>query len=485
MLTDLESQLPTRRYVNTLLQDSNILALIRLSPKFQKAGNGLLRDLFILLRHYVNFPIDDNTGVQFSRAMSHEKHHQRLAQLQRTALRHFSSKLSILALSNYGAIDRREDLETQLGGLTDGELKEICTLLGLRVEYPVASKTVVDRRLLLEIMVSTHERRKTFQDAVKDLNVQPTETELYDPSLLRNESYNGSHSLAIPKLNLQYLSIGDFLWRSFVLYRCEQFFEIRKYLEGVVKRLQPQSISPTDVHFKGFSKLALPITKPAILEAAPAKVGHEHPAFVKAEVTLNVSKLADTVQREWEALRPEEVVYLLTVKPMEDSRGSMNGHYDPMSAQAAGILTLRTAEVVQVLDEQGRSIREPKPEYVNGYGRRPHITRLIVKLDPLAFKTDVASKEMGKSDVYESINVIVRRNQRENNWKRVLESIQNLALSDVPLPGWLQEVFLGYGDPTSATHSRLPGALKAVNLQDTFVDWEHVLDSFNDQVRIG
>jgi len=242
-LTDLESQLPTRRYVNTLLQDLNLLALIRLSPMFNSQANGLLRDLYVLFRHFVNFSIDDNTGTQYSRAQSYEKHYETLARLQRTALKHFKSKLTILALSNYGAIDRREDLEGQVSELTDEELTGLCSLLGFRTAYPATAHIEVTRELLMEVLVSAHERRKTFQEAVSDLSTQPTEIELYDASLARNETYNGARSLAIPKLNLQYLSVGDFLWRSFILYRCEQFFEVQKFLEEIIKRLQPTLLS--------------------------------------------------------------------------------------------------------------------------------------------------------------------------------------------------------------------------------------------------
>jgi len=86
---------------------------------------------------------------------------------------------------------------------------------------------------------------------------------LFEPSLLRNEMYNGSKPLAIPKLNLQYLSVGDFLWRSFILHRCESYFEIRKDVEDALKRLQPStSQGATVTRFNGFSKMALPISKP-------------------------------------------------------------------------------------------------------------------------------------------------------------------------------------------------------------------------------
>ena len=263
-LTDLESQLPTRRYVNSLIQDLNLPAVIRISPMFSLPENGLLRDLFGLFRHFSNFPIDDNTGSEYSQAQSYERHCGVLARLQRVALKHFKDKLTVLALSNYGAISRRQDLEEFLTQLTDDELEEMCRLLGFRTAYPSTANVQVNRKLLMEIMLFAHEKKKTFQETVRNLSIQPTETALYEPSLLRNETYNGSRPLAIPKLNLQYLSVGDFLWRSFILYRCEQFFEIRRYLEDTIKRLQPRGTGISGgVQFDGFSKMALPITKPA------------------------------------------------------------------------------------------------------------------------------------------------------------------------------------------------------------------------------
>ena len=219
------------------------------------------------------------------------------------------------------------------------------------------------------------------------------------------------------------------------------------------------------------------------MEIAPAKVGHDQPAYVRAEITLNVSKLADTVRQDWDSLRQGDIIYLLTVDATEVSREQTNGHSKQSVEEASGLHALRTAEVVQVLDENGRSIREPRSDQMNGYGTRPRIRRLIVNLDPLAFKVDGELREKGRADVYESLNVIVRRNQRENNFKQILETIQSLALSDIPIPSWLQEVFLGYGDPASATYARLPNQLKAIDFRDTFVDWQHLVDSFPGKVR--
>lgn len=443
-----------------------------------RRDNGLLRDLYILLRHYVLFPIDDHTGIQYSREESHNMHDKDLARLQRLALKSFSEKLTILALSNYASIDLRTELEGHLRSLDDGELEKLTSMLGFRTCYPKISGLNTTRDLSQEVLLSTFERTKTFQEAVADMSVLPTETALYEESLLRNEIYDGSRPLAIPKLNLQYLSSGDFLWRSFILHRCEQFFEIRRYLEDVIKRVRPtRSGGGPEIGFDGFSKVALPVSKPAILETAPPKLGSYEPAFVRAEITLNVSRLADNVRKDWDALRPEDTVFLVCASPSK-ADGMTNGHGAIEGPEASGLRAVRVAEVVMLLDENGRPVREPRPDQVNGHGPRPRIRRLLVNLDPVAFEDDISRKAKGLPDVYEQINLVVRRNKRENNFKKILETIRSLTVSEVSIPAWLQDVFLGFGDPTAATHQNLPNFIKALDIRDTIIDWQHLLKSF-------
>jgi intron-binding protein aquarius len=260
-LADLQSQLPTRRYVNTLLQDLHTLPAIRMSQAFNDEDNGLLRDLYALLKHFTYFSIDDHTGIQHTSTEAYERHCATLASLQRIAIKHFKEKLTILALSNYASVDKRSELEGHLATLTDAEVTELCILLGLRTSYPSETKVVANRQFLIEVLLSSHEKRKTFQETARDLSILPTELTLFEPALLRNDNYDGSQPLAIPKLNLQYLTVGDFLWRSFILHRCESFYEIRKHVEETVKRLRPRMDRAGQTYFDGFSKMALPISR--------------------------------------------------------------------------------------------------------------------------------------------------------------------------------------------------------------------------------
>ncbi|KAI1104656.1 P-loop containing nucleoside triphosphate hydrolase protein [Jackrogersella minutella] len=474
-ISDLLSQLPTRRYVNTLLQDLHILPAIRLSPMYNDEDNGLLRDQWSLLSHYVHFTIDDQTGAQYSRTETYDKHCAQLAKLQRVALRHFKDKLTVLALSNYGSIDKRSELENLLEALTDEETKRLATLLELRTEYPESINVSIDRPFLTEVLLSTYEKRQTFQEVARDTNILPTEDTLFDQGLLRTDNYDGSAPLALPKLKLQYLSVGDFLWRALVLYRCESFYGIRKDIGDALRRLRPESKRPGETTFAGFSRMALPISRPSILEVVPALVGDDKPSAVNAEISLDVRRLTDNIRREWDSLRPDDVVFLVAVDASASKAISNGSAHTISEAQRLGLISVRSAEVAQVMDDKGKSIRDPAA-YFNGHNRSP-TRRVQLRLDPKTYKEDLDRTSGGKPDVYERINLIVRRNGRENNFKPVLESIRSLCLSEVPLASWLHENFLGYGDPAGATYKHLPNRIGKLDFRDTFLDWQHLVAS--------
>lgn len=477
-LIDLISQLPTRRYTNPLLQDLNILPVLRTSTFHAKQEGALLRDLTNLLEHFQNFAIDDLGNTESGPEGTRKAHYNALARLQQVALQHFESKLKVLAFSNYGSINKRGELQSHFATLTDAELEKLCSLLGIRTSYPASTGLSANRAVLLETLLSSFSQPRSFQDAVSQLSIVPTDSSIYDPALLRNEKYDGFRPLGIPKLNLHYLTLSDFMWRSFQLYQAEAFYSIRKDMESVVRRLKPKPSRDRGTHFEGVSRMALPIEKPAIIEVGTPKVGSSKPSFVRAEVILDVSRLSDKIRKDWDSLRPRDTVFLLSVKAPETSRQLSNGHYEGGTELSEAFTVLRTAEVVQALDENSRPLRDVQ---TNGYTSKPRKRRLLLDLDPRAYHSDKESIAKGKVDIYASINVIVRRQGRENNFKPVLETIQRLVSSNTSLPSWLQEVYLGYGDPSSASFTSLANRLETVDYLDTFLDWQHLTLSFPDK----
>ncbi|RMZ90180.1 hypothetical protein DV736_g2592, partial [Chaetothyriales sp. CBS 134916] len=475
LLIDLSNQLPTRRYTQVLLRDMNLLPALVTSVLYQNAENTLFHQLVALLKHFDALSIDLSDQREDWVAGVQSTHHAQIVRLQTVAFKHFEHKLRVLALSNDAAIDQRAELEQHFGSLSDDELKQLCTLLGFRTAYPAALGIPAGRALWLECLVYAYERPVDFGRLVGQLSISPTEQGLYEPKLLHNDGYDGAEPLAMPKLNLQYLSLADFMWRSFELYQAESFYAIRKDVEGFVRRMKPRAGRDTATTlFDGFTKMAMPIDHPAIIDVAPPRVGTSHAAYVRSEVSLDVSRLTDSMRQEWDNLRPKDVVYLLHVTAPAQPNGRL-GHAGAAGADI-GLLKLRTAEVVQVLDDNGRALRDVAS--TNGYGARPRRRRLMLDLDPVTFQKDKAALAKTNNDVYATLNVIARRPGRENNFKPVLETIQKLVGSKAALPSWLDEVFLGYGDAQSASFPHLDNKIAELDFLDTFLDWHHLNESF-------
>lgn len=50
------------------------------------------------------------------------------------------------------------------------------------------------------------------------------------------------------------------------------------------------------------------------------------------------------------------------------------------------------------------------------------------------------------------------------------------------MPIWLEEVFLGYGDPSGAYYKNIASRPAELDFRDTFVDWTHLIESFPGKV---
>ena len=208
----------------------------------------------------------------------------------------------------------------------------------------------------------------------------------------------------------------------------------------------------------------------SILEVVPPTVGGDVPSTVRAEVSIDLRRVSEHARREWEALRPDDVLFLLAVDASKAKKVANGG--GPLSeAEKLGLAAVRAAEVIQIFDDKGRAIRDAQA-YFDGHNRSSS-RRIQLRLDARAYKEDTESRK----NVYDGINLLVRRSGRENNFKPVLESIRDLTLSDIPLASWLHEVFLGYGDPAGATYKQLPNRIKRVDYRDTFLDWQHLIES--------
>ncbi|CAK0785152.1 hypothetical protein CVIRNUC_008358 [Coccomyxa viridis] len=482
LLIDLLSQLPTRRFVRTLLEDKAILIKCRMSPLLEHPQGELYRQLVDLFHFYQYFPIDDHTGQPVTDAEIVALQYSRLTQLQRLFFKYHPS-LKELALSNCGTLQKRSVLEPALKGLDFAELQNLVVRqLRLVADDDLWAQ---NPEFLMEVVVSKYERRRSQTETVNAMPLYPTEAILWDENQVPKVHYTGETCLALPKLNLQFLTAHDYLLRNFNLFRLEATYEIREDLGDVLSRVSAawDQDEEDKVVFKGWARMALPVQAFNVVEVRKPNVGQNKPASVTADILLDTKRLRGDVRSEWDETKQHDVLFLLTVQPPDQvalaairDRGE-----EPSPAQQHGLIYVRGAEVTEVKDEEGRLMNDFTGRIKRDEWRPPtgFQRTVTIALDTAQYQLDMEYMQEHKSeDVYSTFNLLMRRKPKENNFKAVLESIRDLMNGETVLPEWLHDIFLGYGDPAAAQYTKLPHTLRTLDFKDTFLDAEHLRQSF-------
>ncbi|KAI8352959.1 P-loop containing nucleoside triphosphate hydrolase protein [Mortierella sp. GBAus27b] len=369
-----------------------------------------------------------------------EIHASRLTKPQRIAFTHFRENLVELAMANLGSIEKRESLLQHFENLTQEELVQLCQLLHIRTSKLTDPSIQHSRHVLLELLLLQFEKRHSQIDRINALPLYPDENALFEDAAVKEEMYNADRPLALPKLNLQFLTLHDYLLRNFNLFRLESNYEIRQDIEDAVMGLGPRADQEGVTVFSGWSRVAAPISHFKMVQVANPNLGEDVPSLITADVTFNVKKHTPAIQAEWEAIREHDILFLLTMEAHEEM-------YDEWDNN-----------MVSFRKHHGL-------KYVRGY--------------PNQYKIDQENmRKKGGPDVYQSFNIVLRRKPQENNFKPVLETIRDLMQSELMVPEWLHDVFLGYGNPNSAHYSQLQRQVREIDFRDTFLDLDHLKASF-------
>ncbi|XP_008101299.1 RNA helicase aquarius isoform X1 [Anolis carolinensis] len=473
LMIDLEALLPTRRWFNTVLDDSHLVVHCYLSSlaKREKEGH-LFCQLLDMLKFYTGFEINDQTGNALTENEMTTIHYDRITSLQRAAFAHFP-ELYNFALSNVSSVDTRNSLIKLFGPLSPNTLHQVASYLCLLLALPEVEDTNYEKEFLLELLVSRHERRISQIQQLNQMPLYPTEKIIWDENIVPTEYYSGEGCLALPKLNLQFLTLHDYLLRNFNLFRLESTYEIRQDIEDSVSRMKPWQSEYGGVIFGGWARMAQPIVSFTVIEVAKPNIGENWPMRVRADVTINLN-VRDNIKDEWEGLRKHDVCFLITVRPTQPY-GTKIDRRQPFVEQT-GLIYVRGCEIQGMLDDKGRVIEEgpePKPR-LKGDSRT-----FRVFLDPNQYQQDMTNTiQNSVEDVYETFNIIMRRKPKENNFKAVLETIRHLMNTDCVVPDWLHDIILGYGDPSSAHYSKMPNQIASLDFNDTFLSIDHLRASF-------
>jgi intron-binding protein aquarius len=499
-LSSLLSQLPTRRFLHAVVEDKAILVKCHLSKLHSRQPEGaLFSQLVEGLRSVLSFPIEDHTGDSLSEDAVTAAHYERVQQLQRLLFKHWP-KLNDLALHNCGKLENRDVLTKFLSQLSPEELKLLITSQLRLVDENDPSAS--DPAFLTEVMVSAYERRRPQREIIESMPLYPTEELLLDGDAVpgdQNLTALGDGVLALPRLNLQFLTLNDYLVRNFYLFRLEAAYEVREDVAEAVKRTAPYLGDDDVVHFSGWTRMAQPLEKFALVEVRKPRVGETYPAGVTAEITVDVKHMRPDVRAEWDGLKQHDVVFMLSVAPSYPQGGMSNasnidwkGLPTDVALKQAGLKHVRGCEILEIRDQEGKLMNDytgrVAPEEQGG-APKGTLRTLTVALDPMQHQSDLTTASTTNNrDIYSTFTLLMRRNAKENNFKAVLESIRDLVADEEAtsaIPTWLHDVILGYGDPADALYTAMDETcLHIVDFKDTFLDINHLKESFGGKYHV-
>ena len=328
--------------------------------------------------------------------------------------------------------------------------------------------------------------------AANERPLLPTESTLWDPTLVPSLSLPS----ALPKNNLQFLSLADYLSRELELTRRESFFAIRSDVSESILQMRPRLGFSGDTCFTATCRMAVPLQSFALQSVRRARVGETTPAEVSGEATFSVHGLKGERRRGWESLREHEILFLVRVtarnrddefsfgeERRKEGEISATRVEDPLFLEKEGVECVRGCEVVRMEDEDGVVLNDASTPDIRE--KRAGKRRILhVRLDAAQYQRDMERVAKGEmADPYQSFNLLVRRDPATNNFKAVLQTTRELlALAHMEqiVPAWLKNVLLGLGDPSAAHYSRVAPMTQTIDFTDTFVSARHVVEAFPD-----
>ncbi|KAJ2661504.1 hypothetical protein IWW48_002371 [Coemansia sp. RSA 1200] len=495
-LIDLDSQLPTRRYVNLLLVDYQVVGLCERSPWYQtknkdsdndkkegfstNTGRGVFTRLVDQLRDRVYFQVRDVTGEAVSEAEAKETHYRIVQELQLVAFREFADTLEPLALSSVAKISEDPStLRTSLGSLDYDSLLILAHMVGIRTKSIVESSAtrgggggadlVVDGRYtkpyIIDCFVQRYMRRATVAVQVRSISLYPTEKDLLDRLVVEADQYSrlpysvsykdesGSEcvnicypTLPVPKLNLQFLSHHDYLMRCFELFRLESTFEIRGNVIDAVRRLQPRLTydESTDMTVgggagRGDSSTSTSNThfdgwaRMAVPMASYSIVDVQRPRLGEQAPSRVRADISIDLSTFTESIRRE---WLTDVRP-RDVLILLAVRAAPASngrSTATDDDVLCWIQGARGCEVECRLDSKGKPidEQHQQQQQQSHDSRMLNIRVSMDTHQYYEDMRSGGDDVYAALNVAMRRRPQENNFKAVLETIRDLMMSTSP-----------------------------------------------------
>lgn len=221
-----------------MVDERAVLVRARAAPLAQHPSGTLFAQLLDQLAFYTTFPVDNHTGDAIDDLEIDRRADDAVLQFQRLLFGRWPA-LRAVALTNCASVRTRAKLAAALAPLPHGDLVQLASTQ-LRLAR-AADCEALGAEFTREVLLTHFASRASPRAAVAAMPLYPTETLLWDEHQIPSIHYSGDAPLALPKINLQFLTFWDYLLRNFNLFRLEAAYEIREDVGDMLKVRRPRS----------------------------------------------------------------------------------------------------------------------------------------------------------------------------------------------------------------------------------------------------
>lgn len=469
-IIDIESQLPLRRFFHAILDYTHLIVRCQLSElsRHKSAEGHLFDQLVELLLLYSRYDIDLMTGDPMTDVEILKKHEQEIIALQKI----FWSKYEHLkkyAIKPVKAVDDPSALYRIVTSFdSKEELFEFLKNVGLVDDESMDEDDREDAPLLASILMNYYKRYESQLKKINSIPLFPNESVIWDTNLVPDQYYNYEYPLALPKLNLQFLTMSDYLLRNFLLFKNESTYEIRQDIEDGITRSRCRWSADGSFATGPKQRMALIIKQFSIVDVGKPKLGEKCPSKLRAKVIINMDYVKPEWRREWERLRRHDTCFLVSFRKPNESSSWPEDTFPGKN----NVKYVRGCEIEGLLDSEGTLI----DDFVESPKFEGNLRTFLVSLDCNQYQMDQDSLKERNLVVYDKFHLIIRRKPEQNNFKGVLETIRDLIRSKFVVPEWLRSLLIGFGDPNDATPSSIRNSSEpyVLDYYDTFLDQNHL-----------
>jgi len=419
LLTRLLGQLPTRRFMRTVILQSHFVPIAR-SIDVSHSYNSSLD----LLELYLKFPINEFTGDILNPESLIKMNSDNYLKFQAVLFNMFKDRLEDLAFATHESLKDQQETADSLSQLDDTELESLAASFGFTLE-------LVDHQYKIKALLFQLEAFQSCSQLLSSVN------SLSETSLVSKFDVSTS---SLPSLKGQYLSISDFLCRNYLLLRNDSFSAIAQHVIRTVGRFEYKKDKSKN-KLSGTSKHAVKIHPTKFSAHTPRSIKSADTVEVIGDIKIDLINSSPVAVQEWNALDKRDVLLLLTV----DSR-------QPKSSQEfekLGISTLRAA----VIQDKGNNTTDASNKVSKTFN-------LKVLLDAKAFVNNNDTLED-----YEKFNLVVKLPSHLSKYYTKLDKISEIVNStEDNVVEWLYESFLGFGDANSGTFRNVEQSIESLTL---------------------